>query len=66
MALVVNDLADQIYKQLVAQLLKANPAPQTPEDGMKDMAAALATAIVPYLTANLTVMTPDNLKCTVS
>ena len=66
MSLVVNDLADQIYKQLQSRLLNANPAPQTPDDGMKDMAAALANAIAPYLTANLTVTTPDGLTCTVT
>jgi hypothetical protein len=66
MASVTDELKTAIFNELSSQLLHANPAPKTPEDGLKDMAGAIATAIVNFLPAHLNVTTPASQKCTVA
>jgi len=66
MALKQQDFASVIFAQLQAQVLNAKPPPQNPTQGLQDLASALSTAIISYLTASLEVTTPDGTKCTVS
>jgi hypothetical protein len=66
MATVTQELTTAIFNELKSQLLQANPAPKTPEDGLTDMASAIATAIVNFLPAHLVVTAPANQTCTVA